>query len=149
MMEIRPVCERDLPAAAEVHAAAWRESHREICSPEFVEAHTAQRQAAYLRGELDRGKRLYLLLDGSPVGVVSVWENRIENLYVHPDRQGCGYGTALLEFAVRQCEAPRLWVLNTNHRARHFYEKRGFFLTGRETVLSETLKELEMARQVV
>ena len=146
-MEIRLVCEHDLPAAAEVHAAAWRESHREICSPEFVEAHTVRRQTAYLWGELERGKQLYLLLDGGPVGVVSVWENLIENLYVHPDRQGCGYGTALLEFAVSQCEAPRLWVLNTNHRARRFYEKRGFCLTGRETVLSETLKELELTRQ--
>ena len=113
-----------------------------------MEAPTAQRQASYLRGELKWGKQLYLLLDGDPVGVVSVWENLIENLYVHPDSQGRGYGTALLEFAAGQCEAPRLWVLNTNHRARRFYEKRGFCPTGRETVLSETLKELELARQV-
>ena len=145
-MEIRPVLERDLPAAAEIHAAAWRESHREICSPEFVEAHTAQRQERYLREELSRGKALYWLLDPEPVGLVSLWEDTIENLYVHPDQQGRGYGTALLEFAAGQCKAPRLWVLNTNHRARRLYEKRGFVLTGRETVLSETLKKLEMTR---
>ena len=145
-MKINPVDQTNLMAAAEVHGAAWRESHREICSPEFVAAHTAQRQAEYLKKELKQGKRLFLLTDGDPVGVVSVWGDLIENLYVHPEQQGRGYGTALLTFAEGRCKTPRLWVLNTNEQARRFYEKRGYKLTGRETILSGTLKELEMGK---
>lgn len=144
MARIIAVNQSNLMDAAQVHAASWRESHREICSPEFVAAHTDQRQAAYLQGELEQGKRLFLLIDDGPVGVVSVLEDRIENLYVHPDRWNKGYGTALLRFAEEQCKTPRLWVLNTNKQARRFYERRGYVLTGREKVLSQTLKELEM-----
>ena len=48
---IVPVTEENLMDAARVHAAAWRESHRDICAPEFVAAHTARRQADYLRRE--------------------------------------------------------------------------------------------------
>ena len=147
MVEIVPVSDANLWDAAEVHAASWRESHKNICSPEFVAAHTAQRQAAYLQEELDRGKQLFLLTDDGPVGVVSVWEDLIENLYVHPDHWGKGHGTSLLLFAEAQCKTPRLWVLNTNEQARRFYEARGYALTGRETILSETLKELEMGKE--
>ena len=146
-MKITPVKEENLRDAARVHAAAWRESHREVCSPAFVAAHTTERQEEYLRKELEQGKRLYLLLDPEPAGVVSVWSDRIENLYILPEKQGRGYGTALLNFAVEQCKTPCLWILNTNQRARRFYEKRGFCLTSRETVLSETLRELELSKQ--
>ena len=146
MFMIEPVDDANLMAAAEVHGASWRKSHTEICSAEFVAAHTTQRQANYLQTELNRGKRLFLLTDGIPMGVVSVFEDCIENLYVHPDHWGRGYGTALLQFAESQCKTPRLWVLNTNKQARRFYENRGYRVTGREKVLSETLRELEMGK---
>ena len=146
-MEIVPVDEKNLADAAFVHAESWRASHREICSPEFVAAHTLQRQMEYLRGDLERGKQVLLLRDPDPVGVVSVWEDLIENLYVLPERQRLGYGTALLEFAAARCREPQLWILSSNEKARRFYEARGFRLTGREKRLTDTLRELEMKRQ--
>lgn len=79
---IVPVTEENLMDAARVHAAAWRDSHREICAPEFVAAHTARRQADYLRRERAAGKELWLLLSPGPVGIVSTWGDLIENLYV-------------------------------------------------------------------
>ena len=147
MVEIEPVDASNLLDDAEVHAASWRESHKNICSSEFVAAHTVQRQAVYLQGEMDRGKQLFLLTDQVTVGVVSVDQDLIENLYVHPAHWRKGYGTALLCFAETKCKTPRLWVLNTNEQARRFYEARGYALTGRETILSETLKELEMGKE--
>ena len=87
---IVPVTEENLMDAARVHAAAWRESHRDICTPEFVAAHTARRQADYLRRERAAGKELWLLLSPGPVGIVSTWGDLIENLYVLPERQGLG-----------------------------------------------------------
>ena len=91
---IVPVDERNIAAAGAVHAASWRESHS-FCTPEFVAAHTAETQTEYLRREMDAGKALFLLLDPEPVGVVSVQEDLIENLYVLPEKQGRGYGSAL------------------------------------------------------
>ena len=143
---ILPVDETNIAAAGAVHAASWRESHS-FCTPEFVAAHTAETQTEYLRREMDGGKALFLLLDPEPVGVVSVQDDLIENLYVLPDMQGRGYGSALLEFAAARCQdAPRLWVLNVNEKARRFYEVRGFQETGERRELSHGLAELEMAR---
>ena len=143
---IVPVDERNIAAAGAVHAASWRESHS-FCTPEFVAAHTAETQTEYLRREMDAGKALFLLLDPEPVGVVSVQEDLIENLYVLPEKQGRGYGSALLEHAAARCPgAPRLWLLNINEKARRFYEARGFRETGERRELKKGLAELEMTR---
>ena len=143
---IVPVDERNIAAAGAVHAASWRESHS-FCTPEFVAAHTVETQAEYLRREMDAGKALFLLLDPEPAGVVSVQEDLIENLYVLPEKQGRGYGSALLEHAAARCPgAPRLWLLNINEKARRFYEARGFRETGARRELKNGLAELEMSR---
>lgn len=144
MCEIIPVGEENLQEAAFVHAESWRASHHGICSPEFLNAHTVQRQTAYLRGELAQGKQVFLLLDPEPAAVVSVWNDLIENLYVLPEKQGMGYGSRLLQFAIEQCRKPKLWILSSNEKALRFYEARGFSLTGREHPLHDRLRELEM-----
>ena len=91
------------------------------------------------------GMALYMLVKEYPVGVVSVKEDLIENLYVLPAEQNKGCGTELLLFAMAQCRGtPRLWILDNNDRARRFYQKHGFRLTGKANPLSEQLSELEM-----
>ena len=145
-MMIVPIDERNIAAAGAVHAESWRQSHG-FCAPEFVAAHTADTQAAYLRRELEAGKDLFLLLDPEPVGLVSVHGDLIENLYVLPGMQGKGYGSRLLEFAARRCGGePRLWVLSINENARRFYENRGFRETGERKKLKNGLAEIEMTR---
>lgn len=117
--------------AAAIHAESWQDSHRAICSPEFLALHTPRRQKACLEAAIAAGARLYMLTDGKPVGIVSVRGSCIENLYVLPAQQNKGYGSRLLEFAISQCSgAPTLWVLNTNPGARRLYERRGFCPTG-------------------
>jgi len=141
------VTEANIAAAAVVHSASWQDSHRAFCGPDFIAAHTPERQEEYLRSELKQGKKLYLLLEGRPVGLVSVQGNLIENLYVLPEEQRKGYGTQLLLFAVGQCGGePVLWVLSNNRKARALYTKHGFRDTGESRVLSETLSEIEMRK---
>ena len=144
---IVPITEENLLSAAAVHAETWRESHKSFCSPEFVAAHTTQRQVEYLRGELAKGKSLWLLLDPEPVGLVSLWGDLIENLYALPAKQRRGYGTRLLRFAMARCQKPTLWVLSNNQAAYGLYSKEGFILTGIEKPLSGTLCEREMVYQ--
>ena len=84
-----------------------------------------------------------MLKDPEPVGIVSVFDNMIENLYVLPSRQRQGYGFRLLSFAIARCSTPRLWVLS-NNTAIDFYLKAGFVLSGIKKPLSPSLSELEM-----
>lgn len=134
--------------AGAVHAAAWRASHAQLCSRPFLERHTPERQTAYLRGKMAGGSTLFLLLDGGPVGVVSVRGSVIEDLYVLPERQRCGYGTQLLRHAMAQCCAyPTLWCLSSNTDAIRLYKRSGFAPTGRRHRLSACLDEIEFALQ--
>ena len=148
-MNILPVTEQNIDAAALVHALSWRESHRAFCSPEFVALHTPQRQREYLSGLLSRGTRLFLLTDPEPAGIVSVSGSLIADLYVLPDRQNRGYGTALLSYAVRQCDGtPTLWILENNERAEKLYLKNGFRRTGNRNRITDGLDEIELAISV-
>ena len=144
--KIVPVDEQNLPQAALVHAAGWQDSHRGICSPAFVAQHTPQRQEAFLREEMEKGKSLFLLVDDDrPAGIAGVSGHMVEHLYVHPACQGKGYGTALLSHVMALCDAPpTLWVMNVNEKARRFYVHRGFVMTGRPKKLSDSLSEWEM-----
>ena len=140
------VNEENIADAGQIHSESWKESHRSFCSGEFVEKHTAAAQTDYLRREMAAGKRVFMLTAGVPVGIVSVQGSLIENLYILPSEQNKGYGTALLKFAMEQCDGtPALWILNNNEGARRLYTRRGFRPTGKQAQLSDTLFELEMA----
>ena len=141
---IIPVTNENISDAAYIHSEAWKKSHEDFCSAEFVAAHTAQRQRAYLEAEIDSGKALFMLVADRPVGIVSVHGDLIENLYVLPTEQNKGYGTQLLNYAL-ECGGKRLWVLNINTAAHRLYERRGFKETGQIKVLSEKLWEMEMS----
>ena len=73
---IVPVDPSNLSDAAAVHALAWQASHQAFCSPDFIQLHTPERQAGYLKSKLDTGSKIYLLLTDEPVGIVSVTEAR-------------------------------------------------------------------------
>ena len=153
-MRIIPMTEQFLASAGVIHSAAWQQSHREICTPEFVASHTPQRQTEYLRKEQQAGKKLWLLLDDTEtaVGIVSLDKQGtmgiIENLYVLPAAQNHGFGTILLHFAAEQCGLqgirPTLWVLNTNTGAQRLYQRLGFVETGGQKPLKNALCEIEM-----
>ena len=101
-----------------------------------------------LRRQLRQGKRIFLLIDCGPVGLVSVYGSLIENLYVLPTLQNRGYGTQLLRFAIGQCrETPTLWLLSNNTGAYRLYSRHGFVKTGQVHRLNESLQEFEMQRR--
>lgn len=142
------VSKETLLDAARIHAEAWREAHMEFCSPEFVAEHTVERQAAFLQRELSCGKKLYMLMEELPVGIVSIHGDLIENLYILPSEQRKGYGTKLLRFAIEQCESsPTVWVLSNNIAAKRLYKKHSFGETGNRKQLRENLFEIEMRLQ--
>ena len=78
--------------------------------------------------------------DDEAVGVVSVSHGVLQTLYVMPGFWSRGVGSTLHDLALdrlRETNVPeaRLWTLTENHRARAFYERRGWSLTGRTRVV--------------
>lgn len=145
-MKITKVDEGNIADAGRIHSESWKESHRSFCSAEFVEKHTPAAQADYLRREMNTGKSIYMLIDNYPVGIVSVYGSLIENLYVLPSEQQKGYGSQLLDYAIRHCSGtPCLWILNNNEGAYRLYSKKGFKATGNRKQLNDTLYEMELS----
>ena len=145
-MRFVEVTEQNIADAGRIHSESWKESHRSFCSAEFVEKHTPTAQVEYLRREMNVGKSIYMLIDGYPVGIVSVYGSLIENLYVLPSEQRKGYGSQLLNYAIRQCSGtPSLWILNNNEGAYRLYSRNGFKKTGNRKQLNDTLYEVELS----
>ena len=135
----------NLLQAAMIHSISWKESHRSFCVPDFVERHTPERQQEYMQDKINCGSKFYMLVEDMPVGVVSVKECLIEDLYILPDKQKMGYGTKLLLFAIEKCTGiPTLWILENNTNAKRLYHKMGFQETGRIHAIAEKLDEIEL-----
>ena len=107
------VTEENIEEAALIHQLSWKESHQSFCSKEFIDAHTTSTQMEYIRNELLKGKRFFLLNlnEEGGKGIVSVHHNLIENLYVLPDQQRKGYGTVKL-FITKLLKNERDYVNN-------------------------------------
>ena len=140
------VNENNILEAATVHSISWKESHRSFCTEEFIEFHSPERQLSYIRNKIDSGSKFYLLIEDAPIGIVSVTDSLIEDLYILPDEQNKGYGTTLLQFAIEKCEStPTLWILENNVNAERLYLRQGFKRTGNVNSITDRLDEIEFA----
>jgi GNAT superfamily N-acetyltransferase len=64
--------------------------------------------------------------DGRVVGLAAIGEDTLGHLYVHPDSQGQGIGTALLDRTKElRPKGFTLWTFPQNDRACSFYQRRG------------------------
>ena len=139
------VNKQNIMDAANIHSISWKESHKDFCTPEFIEIHSPERQLKYMSDKMNNGTKFFMLIDEDPVGVVSVTGSLIEDLYVLPEKQKMGYGTKLLQFAVAQCSnPPSLWVLENNVNAERLYYRMGFTRTGRVNAITDKLSEIEL-----
>ncbi len=141
-MTIVGVTKENFAQAAEVYEISWRASHEGICTAEFLRRRDC---TGYLERKMKAGSALYLLFSPEPVGVVSVSDNEIGDLYVLPEKEGRGFGSALLKFAMQRTEKPMLTVLSNNERAIRLYTRFGFITTDRKW-LREGLWELTMEK---
>ena len=81
-----------------------------------------------IRTDIREG-RVYLCIgaEGETVGTVTVWGKEICRLFVLPQYQGRGYGSALLDFA--EAEIAKEFdeaVLDASMPAKPLYKKRGY-----------------------
>ena len=121
--------ETNIIDAAKVYMESWKESHKDICSSEFIEKHDFKYMIDFLKEKKDIGYDIFIdYVNEKPVGIVGMnpKDEEICLLYVSPAEQGKGFGTELLEFAVKRCKNPYITVLDTNKKAIDFYLKRRF-----------------------
>ena len=111
-----------------------------IFPPDLYEFPDDAIRADWLSALADPDGETYLAFeDDEAVGVVSVGDGVLQTLYVMPELWGRGIGSTLHDLALERLreanvQEARLWTLTDNQRARAFYEKRGWSLTGRTRV---------------
>lgn len=84
----------------------------------------------------------YVFDDGLIKGFVKMDGTEIEKLYVDPFFQSAGIGGKLVEYAIKELHADRLWALEKNVRAISFYRSHGFRLTGQKKLEEDTTEYL-------
>lgn len=120
-ISIRPLQEADLDTVVDL----WLKSS--IKAHSFIEA-------SFWEGQVNAMREVYIPsadtwvadYEGMLVGFVSLNEEMLAALFVHPFFQGNGIGKQLLQFAKEQGDSLVLSVYKENKRAMDFYRKQGF-----------------------
>lgn len=142
-MEIRPYQASDAAGLADIWLAASLQAHAFI-------------PAAYWQAKRDRMAQEYLpqsenlvLEDsaGIPRAFLSLLGRHIAALFVQPEAQGRGYGTALLHQAMARHAELTLHVYALNTDSVHFYEYNGFTTISRGVDAATGAEELRMRWQ--
>jgi ribosomal protein S18 acetylase RimI-like enzyme len=119
-MDVREGLAEDAPAIAEVFIASFK-------SLDFLPTlHTDEEHRAFIRDLVVRGDVWIAAEDGRIVGMAALAGDVLRQLYIHPDAQGRGAGSALLD-KVKELRSAgfTFWVFQQNTRARRFYESHG------------------------
>ncbi len=126
---IYDVNDKNIKDAAFVYMCSWKESHKNICSEDFIEKHDIEYMTKFLSEKIENKYKIYIsYINNIPVGIIGInpFDEEICLLYVSPEYQNRGYGNELLKYALSLCKNPYITVLDTNKKAIDFYTKRGF-----------------------
>jgi len=122
-VEVRPAAPEEADTIAEVLAASYR-------TLTFLPMlHSDADYRVFVRGLLEKSEVWVVEDEGRIVGMSALSGDLLDQLYVHPDAQGRGAGSALIDTAKeRRPGGFTLWVFQQNEAARRFYERSGFRL---------------------
>jgi GNAT superfamily N-acetyltransferase len=114
----------DMDAAARVHRASF-----DHALPWLTGLHAPDEDRWFYRERVFKTCALWAAFEGDLMtGIIAFRDDWIDQLYVLPDAQGRGNGTALLQVAQRAFDRLQLWTFQRNANARRFYEAKGFAL---------------------
>jgi L-amino acid N-acyltransferase YncA len=141
---IRAATPSDAAAIACVHLASMQVAY---AGHEILANRTFAERLEIWRNALEEGRHVLVAeQEGAIVAFAAVGESRDEAaageiyaIYGHPDVWGTGIGRRLMAAAIDALTAAgfdeaTLWVLDTNDRARRFYERTGWSVDGAEKI---------------
>lgn len=159
----------DASALAATHIASWRVAYRGFFPDKVLDNLSLAESTALWAPRLASPDH-HIWITGDPgrvTGFISACPSRdadapppafaeIAALYVHPAAWGGGCGRALCEtvfqvFENSPAQVLLVWVLTSNTRARHFYERLGFAPDDSRrdiTLFNTTLPEMRYRRSL-
>jgi GNAT superfamily N-acetyltransferase len=138
----RPATIDDAAAIADLHARSWRATYRGAYSDAYLDGPVAEERLATWTARLeDPLPNQFVVVaedDGAVVGFACAYGAEdeqlgsfLDNIHTDPARHNQGIGTGLFSAIVDWCRTHHavhglhLKVLDRNHNARRFYERRG------------------------
>ncbi len=154
---VRPAHPADAPRLGVVHVRSWQSAYPGLLPQDYLDgldpAVRAERWLGVLTTEVRPGEQVFVVESGGEVvGFVSVGPSRdgsggspegevgeVHAIYLLPRWWGQGLGVRLLVAGLDHLRengfrSATLWVLESNTRARRFYERCGWALDGAATV---------------
>ena len=114
----------DMDAAARVLRATF-----DHALPTLAGLHTPEEDRWFFRERVFTTCEVWGTFDADAMtGLLAFRDGWIDQLYVLPEAQGRGLGTALVQVAQNAFDRLQLWTFQRNAPARRFYEARGFAL---------------------
>lgn len=112
----------DIAAIARIHRASFS-----AAMPRLPVLHTPEEDFAFHSAVVFPNAEVSVVeREGGVVGFIAFREGWVQHLYIHPEHQGRGLGSALLAQAQQSADSLRLWTFQCNTGARRFYERHGF-----------------------
>ena len=122
-MKIRLAALDDSLVCAEIHILA--RARMAYLPPDL---HTAEETHEWMRDVVFRSERVWVAEHADRVvGYASADSEFLNHLYVRPEHQGRGIGTALLAVVMKHSrDGLKLWTFEPNEAAIRFYVRHGF-----------------------
>lgn len=146
---------------SQIHTISWKAAYHDCFPAPYLNGFTPEKRAEIFRRNYGVGEERPFLFHhaGTPKGIAILgpsWEceypediGEICAFYTLPETWGTGFAQDGMRFCLRYFheqgyQGAILWVLETNRRARRFYEKAGFRPDGthKEFQLDKTFSEL-------
>ena len=120
---LRAATRTDAPVIAALFLASKRKA-----MPYLPELHTDEETYDWIESDILETHEVEVAeVESTVVGFAAIKGGLLGHLYVHPDRQGVGVGSALLASAKeRRPSGLELWTFQRNEVARRFYARHGF-----------------------
>lgn len=148
MYKIREAFKSDCDGIGKVYCDSWKTAYQNLLSQTYLDLLTVEDCTPDKVSE----REVVLVGYGSVLGICHISEARdrdnkvwgeVVAIYLLPEIWGSGQGSELLRYALGKLKKNGfrnicLWVMKGNIRARKFYEKNGFQISGKE-------REIEIA----
>lgn len=123
---IRPATQADATAIAAINRLA-----RATAMPWLPVLHSLEGDVKFFTRIISEQHVKVALVAGEVRGFCSTHDGWVEQLYIHPDHQRSGLGSAFIARAIADADALQLWVFERNTAAQAFYAKHGFVVAER------------------